>query len=274
MSKEGGTFATAFRDVDGGADSERLAACLRFMEGLPPFAAYKAKSLEFMRTGPGGTAVDCGCGLGFDVRRLADRVSPGGRAIGIDGSERLLVRARQIFPSNDGVAFLRADLHRLPLAAASADAVRIDRTLQHVEDPAEVLAEMVRVLKPGGRIVCAEPDWSTFEVESDAPDVAMRVAERWRRGFRNPGIGDELATRLRAEGLSDVYVEAFALRVRGFDGADRVYDIRKTARILMDEDPASSPLYARWLADLEQSDGEERVSASVTLFLASATKPS
>src|ERR1700744_878706 len=87
------SLALGFRDVDA-AVVEKLARCLTYLNDLPVFQQYKNAMLERMDLQRGSIAADLGCGLGFDVQRLAALVGPEGRAIGVDASEVLLEAAR------------------------------------------------------------------------------------------------------------------------------------------------------------------------------------
>lgn len=94
---------------------------------------------------PGALLVDVGCGGGL----LAPHVGRlGYRHLGIDLSVPALRRAAE-----HGVSPVRADAARLPLAAASADVVVAGELLEHVPDLPPVLAELARVLRPGGTLV-------------------------------------------------------------------------------------------------------------------------
>ncbi len=87
------SLARGFRDVDAAA-VDKLARCLTYMDALPAFQQYKNTMLEMMNPQRGSVTADLGCGLGFDVRRLAALVGPEGRAIGVDASLALIeVRA-------------------------------------------------------------------------------------------------------------------------------------------------------------------------------------
>ncbi|MEW6114971.1 MAG: methyltransferase domain-containing protein, partial [Thermodesulfobacteriota bacterium] len=145
MAEHDGYLATGFRDVDGNSNIGKLEACLRFMERLPSFKAYKKVSIERLRLKPGDRAVDLGCGLGFDVDKLANIVCPDGSSVGIDNSQKLLDAAGRAFGDREGVSFMRGDIHDLEIPDNSVDGIRVDRTLQHIQDPQRVISEMVRV---------------------------------------------------------------------------------------------------------------------------------
>lgn len=278
MDKDDGYLATGFRDVDDSANVGKLVSCLKFMQGLPSFIAYKRRSIERLYLRPGNTAVDLGCGLGFDVPKLSEAVAPGGKAIGIDLSEKLLDAAKRMFTNVEsagfqaGIEFVQGDIHALSLAANSVDGIRIDRTLQHVENPQQVISEMVRVTKPGGWVVCAEPDWFTFVIDADNPELTDRIIARWQKGFRNPRIGRQLLRRIRSEKLQNTWAEGFILLADGLDAVNIVYDIFATADKLKAEDSKTADELEKWVENLRLRDKVEGITASVTLFLSGGQK--
>src|SRR5437763_11345173 len=104
----------------------------------------------------GGVAVDVGCGPGNVTSALAAATAPDGLAIGVDISEAMLARAVRAEASSS-VGFVRADAQRLPLRDEVADGVVSLAALQLIPDPAAALAEMVRILRPGGRLAVMVP---------------------------------------------------------------------------------------------------------------------
>ena len=94
----------------------------------------------------GRTVADIGCGTGRLLEILARH---GATALGIDSDPGMLTVAAARGPT------ARADAHQLPLADASADAAVTVATLEFTTAPAQVLAEMARIVRPGGRIVAA-----------------------------------------------------------------------------------------------------------------------
>jgi SAM-dependent methyltransferase len=99
---------------------------------------------------PTGVAVDAACGTGRHAAHLA---SLGHTVVGVDSSPEMLDVARARVP---GGSFHQADIHALPLADASADLVLCAVALSHVPDIRPVLAEFVRVLRPGGHLVLSD----------------------------------------------------------------------------------------------------------------------
>src|SRR5580704_9405244 len=169
------SLARGFRDVDA-AVVGKLARCLTYMDALPAFQQYKNTMLEMMNPQRGSVIADLGCGLGFDVRRLAAFVGPEGRAIGVDASQALLEAARSETEGTPAVEFIQADIQHLPIGRSSLNSCKVDRTLQHVERPAAVLNEMFRTLCSGGTVVCAEPDWGTFKIDDGRQPIGQQIA--------------------------------------------------------------------------------------------------
>ncbi|ULE35612.1 methyltransferase domain-containing protein [Mycobacterium sp. IDR2000157661] len=104
----------------------------------------------------GGVALDVGSGPGNVTASLARAAGPGGLALGVDISEPMLARAVQA-EAGPNVGFLRADAQRLPLRDHTVDVVVSIAMLQLIPAPPAAAAEMVRVLKPGGRIAVMVP---------------------------------------------------------------------------------------------------------------------
>jgi ubiquinone/menaquinone biosynthesis C-methylase UbiE len=96
--------------------------------------------------------LDVGCGPGNFTREFARLVGPAGLAVGVDASRTMLSRAVADDPTDDRVAYVRADAARLPFRDASFDAVCCFAALHMVADPWTALDEMTRVLTPGGRL--------------------------------------------------------------------------------------------------------------------------
>lgn len=112
--------------------------------------------LDWLDIPAGGVALDVGSGPGNVTAALAHAAGSGGLALGVDISEPMLARAVKA-EAGPNIGFLRADAQRLPLGEHTFDAVVSIAMLQLIPEPAAAAAEMVRVLKPGGRIAVMVP---------------------------------------------------------------------------------------------------------------------
>jgi demethylmenaquinone methyltransferase / 2-methoxy-6-polyprenyl-1,4-benzoquinol methylase len=131
---------------------------------------WRQRAADRAALGPGDSALDVCCGTGDLALELARRVSPGGRVIGCDFSEPMLDLAREKASGQDaaGVRFEWADALRLPYDDGRFDAVTVGFGVRNLSDLDAGLAEMRRVLRPGGRLAILEitqptrPPLSTF----------------------------------------------------------------------------------------------------------------
>ena len=129
---------------------------------------------------------------------------------GVDASEAMLAVARQRSSTiGVDVDFRVGDALALDAADGAFDALRSERMLQWLPDPDAAFAEMVRVVRPGGRLVVTDADWRTLAW--DLPDLAG--AEAFRTALaaaRGPGfaVGGRLLNLARDAGLDDVQCSA------------------------------------------------------------------
>ena len=157
-------LASGFQDVDRAADFAVFSGCLTLVDSIPFFAGCKRESYGLLGAAPGRRFLDVGCGLGDDAAAMAGLVTPGGAVVGVNGSRAMIEAARGRHGGVEGLSFEVADAADLPFDDASFDACRIDRVLQHIADPAPVVREMARVLRPGGVLVAYDNDWETLTV--------------------------------------------------------------------------------------------------------------
>jgi arsenite methyltransferase len=108
---------------------------------------------------PGETVLDIGCGAGIDTILAARAVGPTGRSIGLDLLEEMCERARG-HAQDAGVAgwteFVRGEMEEIPLPDASVDVVISNGVINLSPRKSRVLAEILRVLRPGGRLSVAD----------------------------------------------------------------------------------------------------------------------
>ena len=124
----------------------------------------------------GATVVDIGCGAGTDLLLAARCVGPHGRAIGVDMTEAMRQRASNGAAACglDNVDVRNGDATRLPVEDRSVDVVISNGVLNLVPEKERVVAEVARVLKPGGRVQIAD-----IIIGEVLPDSALRDIDLW-----------------------------------------------------------------------------------------------
>ena len=147
----------------------------------------------------GESVLDVACGPGNTTRSLVDEVGPGGLVVGVDSSATMLARAVVETPADDPVAYVRGDGADLPFEDATFDAVSCYGALYLMDDPFASLHEMIRVLKPGGRIAVL-----TTCARGPAPVRRLSVAASQMAPLRLFDV-HEITMALRAAGLVDVH---------------------------------------------------------------------
>jgi SAM-dependent methyltransferase len=251
-------LARAFADADASGRSQALAAYLDTVGGA--LAEYKRASIDAMGLRPGDAGLDVGCGTGAEVRLIAERVGASGRAVGVDASADLLMAARERTPAGVAAEFVAADAHALPFADGEFAAARVERTLQHVADPAGVVAEMARVVRPGGRVVAAEPDWDALVVSSDDRQTTRAVLDELVTSSRNPAVGRALAGYFVDAGIAVNTVDAVAVVVRDAAAARALFLLDGAA------ERVGTDAARRWLHELDEQHARGTFCAALTLF--------
>jgi SAM-dependent methyltransferase len=159
---------------------------------------------------PGSRVLEAGCGVGAQTVTLAAR-SPAAQFTSIDVSAASLDQARQRVERAGlgNVEFRRADLYALPFAPASFDHVFVCFVLEHLPRPADALARLAALLKPGGTLTAIEGDHGSayFHPDSEAARAAIGcLVELQRRAGGDALIGRRLYPLLVDAGLDAVQV--------------------------------------------------------------------
>lgn len=158
----------------------------------------------------GDRVLDVACGTGLVTLQAAEAVGPGGDVVGTDISERMVELVAEHAAARDiaNTTFDRMDAEDLGFPDGDFDAVLCGLGLMYVPDPVRALREMRRVLKPGGRAVCAV--WGTRRNCGWAeifPIIDARVKTEVCPLFFQLGTGAALATAFEYAGLRDVVSE-------------------------------------------------------------------
>jgi ubiquinone/menaquinone biosynthesis C-methylase UbiE len=164
---------------------------------------------------PGQSVIDLGSGPRGILDLLAERVLPGGRVVGVDADPAQTARAAKFAASRrlTGVEAITADARRTGLPSCSFDLVHTRTLLINVPEPGQVIAEMVRLARPGGWVLAMEPD-AEYALCYPPHPAFTRLCEIFpvavRSNGADPHIGRRLPELFRHAGLQDVAVETTA----------------------------------------------------------------
>lgn len=203
-----------------------------------PYAALLRERLATLSPAGARVALDLGCGPGLKLGWLAERLAPGGALLGVD-IDRGALRAAADWPAPPDAyqrpgagdlpgdappAHVRpptllsaGDAHAIPLRSGSCDLVWCVATLGLLRDPASALAEVRRVLRPGGALVVAVAGerWVRVRLWPESLRGALSHPDPGSLVAPADGLGDDLRDQLAAAGLAVEPLRADLLDVSG-----------------------------------------------------------
>jgi SAM-dependent methyltransferase len=228
---------------------------------------------QFLSRVRAARVLDVGCGLGDSAVLIAGHLD-GGEVVGVDQSEPLLAEARaRAAAAGASVEFVPGDAAALPFDDASFSAAVTERTLQHVASPAEVIAEMARVVRPGGVVLAVEPDWATLVLDSGDADVADAVVDAVRAQVRHGEVGRSLRRLMVDADLVDVVVSVESHATDSLMVARHLGLLDEGLVAVREQATFPADRLDRWVSDLEHDQEVGTFTASLSLFVAWGTVP-
>jgi SAM-dependent methyltransferase len=236
--------------------------------------AMKSHMFSLLDVHAGDHVVDVGCGTGDDVRALAQVVGPGGRAVGVDASTTIIAVARQR-AANSGLAveYYVGDAQHLEFSDESFDCCRAERVLQHLVNPQQALAEMVRVARPGARLVVVEPDYGATQIAGSDPSVTRKLVDHRCAHYLSGRIGMILCMLSKRLGLMNVaFMPVQAVTTNIGDEGERLLR-EKYVEPAIAASVVSEEEGTKWIHDLKAAERAGSYRHAITLFLVSGRKP-
>lgn len=201
---------------------------------------------------PGMRVLDAGCGTGNFERFIADKSVPPIALDGIDGSPSMLRAAQRRCRNLDFVRFLAADLNeRLPFDDDTFDRVVSINVLYALEDQEQAVRELLRVLKPRGRLVISSP-LPTYRVSPMVVDHFRRIRNIWGLGRRVARIAESVGV-MATNGLAQWILNHFVIDAREAQGRYRSLDVASLSALLQSRRPDGLGRFDIRLASAEQN---------------------
>jgi SAM-dependent methyltransferase len=194
--------------VDGFAEPESAAYARVFAPLMGRLYRRVAEDVAVELTSRGrnrkATIVDLGCGTGELVVAIGRRLRDA-RIVGLDNSPSMLLWANRHSTTDGRLHFMTGDAAVMPFADESVDLVVSTLSLHHWQEPADVFAEIARVLQPGGVALIYDPKLVTFtdsEMAEIAANAGLEPSDIGRERVRG-GLLSRLFVRFRLEGLPE-----------------------------------------------------------------------
>jgi ubiquinone/menaquinone biosynthesis C-methylase UbiE len=232
---------------------------------------YKPASYRRLALAEGDQVLDVGCGAGDDARALAGLVR-GVAVVGVDlDPARVADATRLSLGLPRPVEFRVADACRLPFEDGAFDACRADKVFHHLLDPPKALGEMVRVTRPGGRVVVSDVDYDTLVVA--APDVALtgRILRHHADRMESGRAGRWLHAWFRDAGLVDLGADAYTAVLTEHD--DEVLHLADKAGRAREAGVVSDGEARAWLDSLGAAERAGRFLCALTVFTVAGRCP-
>ncbi len=225
----------------------------------------KLEMRQFCPVQPGQHVLDVGCGVGQEVRRLADVVGGSGSVIGIDISVNLIDEARRRY-ANQGLSleFYVGGAEKIQFSDDSFDICRAERVIEYVDDPRLMLSEMVRVTRPGGSLLLFDFDYRGIIVDTTNRALARKINEIVAFSVPNAEIGGALPRLCHELGLVDIRVSPQLFQISFFVYTALVQDAMLDA---LKQGQLTQAEFDSWWGELRAAENSGSFFATVSGFI-------
>lgn len=184
------------------------------VEQAEVYAKEAADLFDLIGIEPGSAAIDVGCGVMGVLHLLTERVGGQGRVAGVDREPRMVESGRRLAEQRHlNVEFIESDATATGIADGAYDLVHARTLLLNVGNPQHIVAEMVRIARPGGVVAVQEPDGAAWNCDPPHPAFDIfrtEILNAYRRTGKDFNIGRRISRMLRDAGLENVRVRATA----------------------------------------------------------------
>ncbi len=253
---------------------ERVASQLETFYRTRDVRRRRRLVLDELDPQPGDRVLDIGCGPGFYVADILDRVGPEGTVTGMDVSGAMLAMTTRRVEGRANATVMEGEVTRIPLPDASVDRAVSVQVFEYVPDTAAGLAELWRVLRPGGRAVIWDIDWSTLSWHSGDGARMNRMLAAWDRHLTHPTLPRTLGASLRAAGFEDVRFDGHLFTSTSMDpqtfGGNVALLVSDYVR---GQDDVPADEVKEWLDELRDLDARGDFFFALVQFCFTATRP-
>jgi ubiquinone/menaquinone biosynthesis C-methylase UbiE len=227
-----------------------------------------------------GSVLDLGCGRGEHMRMLAQSMPPDARLVGLDFRENVLEEARSAVRDDPRFVFLQHDLNeRLPFEGAEFDRILSVNTLEAIPAKNELAREAHRVLKPGGRLVCAHYDWESQLFDGGDKEIVRRLVRAfadcklsWMTAL-DGWMGRRLWGTFQGLGLFEGQVDAYTHTSTSYEPGCYGWERSRDMKGLIKRGMIPQREYDVFIDGLEELAEQQRFFFAITMFSYVGVKP-
>src|SRR2546423_154698 len=235
-----------------------------------PATSSRAALVAGGGVGGGGWVLAGGWGPGAPPGEGPGRAPPGGGAVGAASTPAMIAEAtRRQASSPVPASFEQGDAQQLRFATGTFDVCRTERMLCHVPDCEAALREMVRVIRPGGRIGVIDVDTAGVMIDNSDRGITSAFAASMTDTIQNPWVGRTLRRLMGELGLVDVDVRPLVLEV-GYGAIEPMIDAHVA---LLQQTGLGVDAVETWRRELEYANLAGTFFMGMTMFAATARKP-
>jgi ubiquinone/menaquinone biosynthesis C-methylase UbiE len=224
---------------------------------------------------PGESVLDIGTGPGFVALEMAEEVGPSGSVLGIDRSQPMLELAARRCADVSWVSFRPGEATSLPCDDASFDVAVSVQVYEYVSDIKVALAEMFRVLKPGGRAAIVATDWDSILWHASDTTRMARVLSAWEEHLDDSRLPRTLTPLLKSAGFEVGHREVIVQF--NPDYSEDTYSVRLLplmADFVAGRRGVTAEDATAWLEDLRGLGERDEYFFCLNQYLFMSTKPS
>jgi ubiquinone/menaquinone biosynthesis C-methylase UbiE len=182
---------------------------LEFLDNHEFIKMLRQKSNQILNISEGHKVLDVGCGIGGATLPIADLTGSSGLVAGVDLSPAMIEHAARRAANRSGIEFHVSDACSIPYPDGFFDAARSERLFLYLPDRIAAIREMMRIVKPGGRVCLLDTDIDSTGVYSKNPARMRKMTSLVAASMPNSTSARELRALAREAGLKDLKTEVF-----------------------------------------------------------------
>jgi len=239
----------------------------------PDVEAQRRQVLQVLKIAPGERVLDIGSGPGLLAYDMAIAAGENGRVCGIDASRSMVAMASARCAAQPWTEFRMADASKLPYPDRSFDAAVSTQVYEYIADIPAALAELYRVLRPGGRAVILDTDYGSLVIHTEDAARMARVLSAWDEHFVHAHLPRTLSRQLRDAGFAVRHRSAIPMFNPEFE--DNTYGkgmLAMMAAFAAGRNGVTQSEAGAWFAEFEALNAEGKFFFSLNRYLFLAEK--